>query len=93
MAIVGISSIFILSDIYICSPCDSKLKLAEGIREASVGCLIQYCSMLVEMESVAVSPVLVFSDSQVAITSVRNAAACGSARPADMRAVVDMVRE
>ena len=45
------------------------------------------------LDSVAVSQVLVLSDSQVAIASVRNAAACGSARTADLRAVVDMVGE
>ena len=45
------------------------------------------------LESVAVSPVLVLSDSQAAIASVRNAAACGSARSADLRSVVDMVRD
>ena len=43
------------------------------------------------LESVTVSPVLVVSDSQAAIASVRNAVACGSARTADLRAVVDMV--
>ena len=34
---------FILSDLYTCSPCDYKLKLAGGVREASVRCSIQYC--------------------------------------------------
>ena len=47
--------------------------------------------MHLALQSVAVSPVLVLSDSQVAIASVRNAAACGSAQSADLRAVVDAV--
>ena len=47
--------------------------------------------MPLALESVAVSPVLVLSDSQPAIASVRNAVACGSARMADLQAVVDMV--
>ena len=45
------------------------------------------------LESVAISPVLVVSDSQAAIASVRSAAACGTARSADLRAVVDMTGE
>ena len=47
--------------------------------------------MRLALESVAVSPVLVLSDSQVAIASVRNAAACSSAQSVDLRVVVDMV--
>ena len=43
------------------------------------------------LHSVVVSPVLVLSDSQAAIASVRNAASYGSARTADLRAVVDLV--
>ena len=49
--------------------------------------------MRLALESVRVSPVLVLSDSQAAIASVQNAAACGSARSADFRAVVDVVVE
>ena len=49
--------------------------------------------MRLALEAVPVSPVLVLSDSQAAIASVQNAAACGSARSADLRAVVDMVGE
>ena len=45
------------------------------------------------LDSVAVSLVLVLSDSQAAIASVRNAAACGSVKTADLWAVVDMVGE
>ena len=45
------------------------------------------------LESVAVSQVLVLSDSQAAIASVRNAATCCSARSEDLRAVVDMIGE
>ena len=47
--------------------------------------------MRLALDSVAVSPVLVLSDSQAAIAAVRNAAACGSARTADLGAVVDIV--
>ena len=47
--------------------------------------------MRLALDSVAVSPVMVLSDSQAAIASVRGAAACGSARTADLWAVVDMV--
>ena len=43
------------------------------------------------LDSVAISPVLVLSDSQVAIASVRNVATCGTARTADLRAVVDIM--
>ena len=53
----------------------------------------EIAGMRLELESVPVSPVLVLSDSQAAIASVQNAAACGSARSADLRAVVDMVGE
>ena len=41
----------------------------------------------------AVSPVLVFSESQAAIASVRNEVACRSARTADLQAVVNSVGE
>ena len=53
----------------------------------------EIAGMRVLLESVAVSPVLVLSDSQVAIALVRNAAACSSARSADLRSVVNMVGE
>ena len=53
----------------------------------------EIASIRLALESVAVSPVLVLSDSQAAIASVRNAAACGSARTADLRVVVDLVGE
>ena len=43
------------------------------------------------LKSVPVCPVLVLSDSKAAIASVRNAAACGSARTADLWAVADLV--
>ena len=43
------------------------------------------------LESVAIASVLVLSDSQVVIPSVRNAAACGSARMADLWPMVDMI--
>ena len=49
--------------------------------------------MRLALELVAVSPVLVLSDSQAALSSVRNAAAYGSARSAALRSVVDMVGE
>ena len=47
--------------------------------------------MRLALELVPVSPVLVLCDSQVAIASVRNVAAGGMARSADLRAVVDMI--
>ena len=50
-------------------------------------------SIRLALDLVAIAPVLVLSDSQVAIASVRNAAACGSARIPDLRAVFDMVEE
>ena len=53
----------------------------------------EVAGMRLALESVAVFPFLVLSDSQAAIASVRNAAACGSARTADLRTVVDMVGE
>lgn len=53
----------------------------------------EIAGMRLVLDSVAVSPVLVLSDSQAAIASVRSAAAVGSARTADLRAVVDMVGE
>ena len=53
----------------------------------------EVAGMRLALESVAVSPVLVLSDSRAAIASVRNAATYGSARSADLRAVVDMVGE
>ena len=53
----------------------------------------EVAGMQLALESVAVSPVLVLSDSQAAIASVRNAVACGSARSADLRVVVDMIGE
>ena len=53
----------------------------------------EIAGMRLALESVPVSPVLVLSDSQAAIASVRNAAICGSARSEDLRAVVDMVGE
>ena len=43
------------------------------------------------LNSVAVASVLVLSDSQAAIASVWNAAACGSGRSADLRVVVDKI--
>ena len=49
--------------------------------------------MRLALESIAVASVLVLSDSQSVIASIRNAAARGSARSADLRAVVDMVGE
>ena len=48
-------------------------------------------SLRLALDSVAVSPVLVLSDSQAAIAAVRNAAVRGSAQTADLRAVVDSV--
>ena len=45
------------------------------------------------LESVAVSPVVVLSDSQVAIALVQLPAAYGSAQTADLRVVVDLVGE
>ena len=53
----------------------------------------EVAGMRLALESVPISTVLVLSDSQTAIASVRNVAACGSARMADLRAVVDMVGE
>ena len=47
--------------------------------------------MQLVLDSVAVTPVLVLSDSQAGIASVRNAAACGSSRTADLRAVLNLV--
>ena len=43
------------------------------------------------LESVTVSLILVLSDSQAVIASVRSAAPCGLARTGDLRAVVDLV--
>ena len=45
------------------------------------------------LESVAVSPVLVFADSQMVIASVRSAAACRLVRIVDLDAMVDLVGE
>ena len=53
----------------------------------------EIAGMRLALESVAVSPMLVLSDSRVAITSVRNTAACGSAWTADLQAVVHMIGE
>ena len=53
----------------------------------------EVAAMCLGLKSVAISPVLVLSDSQVAIASVRNSAACGSARSAHLRAVVNLVGE
>ena len=53
----------------------------------------EIAGMSLTLESMAVSPVLVLSDSQVAIALARSAAPCGSARTADLRPVVDMVGE
>ena len=69
-----------------------------GSRSVAVGTVAtvwdgEVTGMRLALESVAVSPVLVLSDSQAAIASVRNMAACGSARLADFWAVVDMVGE
>ena len=49
--------------------------------------------MRLALDLVAISPVLILSDFQAVIVSVRNAAACRSARLADLRVVVDMVGE
>ena len=51
----------------------------------------EVAGMRLALELAVVSPILVLWDSQAAIASVRNAAACRSARTADLRAVVDMV--
>ena len=51
----------------------------------------EIAGMRLALESV--SPVMVPSDLRAAIASVQIAAACGSARTADLRAVVDMVGE
>lgn len=53
----------------------------------------EIASMWLALDSVMVSHVLVVSDSQAAIALMQNSAACGSARMADLRAIVDMVEE
>ena len=53
----------------------------------------EFAGMWLALESMAVSRILVLSDSQAAIASVWNVATCGSARTADLRAVVDMIEE
>ena len=49
--------------------------------------------MRLALESLPVVPVLLLSDSQSAISAVCNAAVCGWARTADLRAVVDAIGE
>ena len=53
----------------------------------------EVAGMRLALDLVAISSVLVLSDSRAAIASVRNAPTCGSARTADLRAVVNMVGE
>ena len=47
--------------------------------------------MRLVLESLLVAPVLLLSESRAAISAVCNAAACGWARTADLRAVVDVI--
>ena len=49
--------------------------------------------MKLALESLTAAPFLILSDSQAAIAAVRNAAECGHAGTADLRAVVNMVDE
>lgn len=49
--------------------------------------------MRLALESLPVSPLLVLSDSKAAIVSVRNAVACGHARSAVLKVVVDLAGE
>ena len=53
----------------------------------------EFAKMRLALESLPVVPVLLLSDSQAAIWAVCNAAAGGWARTADLRAVVDAIRE
>ena len=69
-----------------------------GSRSVAVGTVAtvwdeEVAGMRLALQLVAISPILVLSDSRAIIASVRNAPACGSARSADLRAVVDMVGE
>lgn len=49
--------------------------------------------MQLVLESLAVAPLLVLSDSRAAIASVKYVAACGHATSADLRALKDMAGE